>query len=120
MDEFRDVLSFCDLHDLGFSGLPYAWDNGRSGGANVQVKLDRAVADPAWRYLFTNAKVHHLLSSLSDHCPVLVELWKDVWDKRGSRIFRYEVMWERVESLSAEIKRLWCSTFDKNNLCSVV
>jgi hypothetical protein len=29
MEEFRDVLSFCDLHDIGFCGLPYTWDNSR-------------------------------------------------------------------------------------------
>jgi hypothetical protein len=40
------------------------WDNGRSGGANVRVRLDRAVADPAWRDVFSDVKVHHLISSM--------------------------------------------------------
>jgi hypothetical protein len=48
MEEFKDTLSICDLHDLGFCGLPYTSDNGRAGGANVWVRLDRVVADPAW------------------------------------------------------------------------
>jgi hypothetical protein len=47
MEEFRDVLAFCDLRDLGFCGLLFTWDNGRAGGANVRVRLDRAVADTA-------------------------------------------------------------------------
>jgi exonuclease III len=70
MENFRDTLSMCDLHDIG----PYTWDNGWSGNANVRVRLDRAVANTAWRDLFTDAKVCHLISSRSDHCSVLVEV----------------------------------------------
>jgi hypothetical protein len=48
MEVFKDTLSFCDLHDLGFCGLPFTWDNGRVGGANVRVRMDRVVANQAW------------------------------------------------------------------------
>jgi hypothetical protein len=41
MEEFRDALTFCDLHDTSFCGLPYMWDNGQSRSANVRVRLDR-------------------------------------------------------------------------------
>jgi hypothetical protein len=116
MVEFQETFSFCDLHDLGFSRLPYTWDNGGSGGANVWVRLDRAVENPAWRDMFNNAKVHHLISSRSDHCPALVELCKDDWRNKGLRAFRYEVMWERVVSLSDEIKNQWCSSADQDSL----
>jgi exonuclease III len=74
MEDFHDSLSVCDLHDIGLCGLPYTWDNGRSSNANVHVWLDRAVVDPAWRDIFSDARVSHLISSRSDHCPVLVEL----------------------------------------------
>jgi hypothetical protein len=63
MEEFCDTLSSCDRHDIGFCGQPYTWDNGRSGNANVQVRLDRAVTDPAWRDEFNDARVRHLISS---------------------------------------------------------
>jgi hypothetical protein len=120
MEVFRDALSSCDLHELGFCGLPFTWDNGRLGGANVWVRLDRAVADPAWKDIFSDVKVHHLTSSRSDHCLVLIDTRQDVWERRGSRIFRYEIMWERVESLSVEVKKLRCSTVDRGNLDSIV
>jgi hypothetical protein len=48
MSNFRDVLMDCDLTDLGFLGLPFTYDNGRSGEANVKVRLDRAVVDTPW------------------------------------------------------------------------
>jgi hypothetical protein len=100
MELFRDALTFCDLHDLGFSGLPYMWDIGRSGNANVLVRLDRAVADPTWQEIYSDARVWHLISSRSDHCLVQVELTRDAWENRGTHTFRYEIMWERVATLS--------------------
>ena len=45
MIDFRDVFELCGLGDLGFSGLPYTYDNRRHGRANVKVRLDRAVAN---------------------------------------------------------------------------
>jgi endonuclease/exonuclease/phosphatase family metal-dependent hydrolase len=46
MEAFRDVLFDCNLTDLGFTGVPYTYDNRRHGRANVRVRLDRAVACP--------------------------------------------------------------------------
>lgn len=40
MDNFRDALADCDLTDIGFSSLPFTYDNGRAGVANVKVCLD--------------------------------------------------------------------------------
>jgi hypothetical protein len=36
MLDFREVLSYCDLHDLGFSGLPWTYNNMQRGERNVQ------------------------------------------------------------------------------------
>jgi len=47
MMDFREVLSYCDLHDLGFSGLPWTYNNNQAGGRNVRVRLDRSVANTA-------------------------------------------------------------------------
>jgi hypothetical protein len=52
---FRDVLETCELVNLGFTGLPYTFDNKRQGSKNVKVRLDRVVADNQWRNLFSEA-----------------------------------------------------------------
>jgi hypothetical protein len=44
MADFREVLDFCDLKDIGFSGLPWTYDNKKPGNRNVKVCLDRGVA----------------------------------------------------------------------------
>jgi hypothetical protein len=72
MSLFRDALNDCDLVDLGFKGLPFTYDNGRGGAANVKVRLDRAIADTGWRNLFGDATLRHMVSSRSDHCPLLL------------------------------------------------
>jgi exonuclease III len=68
---FREALSFCDLHDLGFTGTPWTFDNKQMGNRNVRVRLDRAVACPVWSSIFPTAQVSHLVSPRSDHCPIL-------------------------------------------------
>jgi exonuclease III len=74
MAAFRDVLADCGLTDLGFVGLAYTYDTRRDGNANVKVRLDRAMSDTRRRDLFDDATLHHLVSSRSDHCPLLLEI----------------------------------------------
>jgi endonuclease/exonuclease/phosphatase family metal-dependent hydrolase len=78
MEAFREVLHDCHLTDLGFLGVPYTYDNKRARQANVRVRLDRAVACPAWRDRFADTMVQHLTSPVSDHCPILVQIEQEV------------------------------------------
>lgn len=119
MQSFRDVLETCALADLGFSGVPYTYDNKRSGNANVRVRLDRAVANPAWRNLFDQAFVRHLTSPCSDHVPVHVS--SEVYIDRPikPRIRQYEVMWEREPALQEVIARAWSEAGETNTLGDV-
>jgi hypothetical protein len=31
MMDFRDTLTYCDVHDIGFSGMPWTYDNKQRG-----------------------------------------------------------------------------------------
>lgn len=107
MLDFREILSHCDVFDLGFIGTPWTYDNKRKGGYNVRVRLDRAVASQSWSVLYPQAQVRHLVSSRSDHCPILVQCTPDEDKDKPSRCMRYEILWEREESLSEEIRTAW-------------
>lgn len=48
MLDFREILSHCNLFDLGYSGTSWTYDNKRAGADNVPVRLDRAVTSPSW------------------------------------------------------------------------
>lgn len=119
MSIFRDALADCDLTDLGFVGLPYTYDNGREAAANVKVRLDRAVADTGWRDLFGDAKLHHVVSSRSDHYPLLLEVRKENWE-RHKKVFRYEIMWERMEALAIQVQEAWCEAPVRDGLKGVM
>jgi hypothetical protein len=62
MAAFRDCLQVCGLKDLGFSGTPFTYDNGRVGNSKVQVRLDRGLANDQWRDIYTDASVVHLVT----------------------------------------------------------
>jgi hypothetical protein len=105
MLDFREILSHCDLHDLGFIGTPWTYDNKQKGDRNVKVRLDRAVASPAWSSAFPDMRLRHLVSPRSDHCPLLLSA--DEKRDYPPRIRRYEVMWERDDSLASAVEEAW-------------
>jgi hypothetical protein len=107
MYDFRQVLSYCDLHDLGFSGAPWTFDNKQSGQRNVKVRLDRVVACLVWSNLYPHYHVSHLTSSRSDHCPILLKLEQKPAVSISGRPRRYEACWEREAALVDEVKTAW-------------
>ena len=120
MMDFREILSHCDLHDLGFSGTPWTYDNKQSGRRNVKVRLDRAVACPAWSNIFPNCQVRHLVSSRSDHTPLLISLTqKSSGSSSGRRCCRYEIFWEKEKTLADEVEVAWTMHRQATNLGDV-
>ena len=107
MEDFRDVLQICDPHDISFARLPWTFDNNRGGQQNVKVRLDSAVASPSWSSLFSNATVKHLASPCLDHCPILLQMYKEKGTMKLNKIRHYEIMWEHEESLGQEIEAAW-------------
>jgi hypothetical protein len=107
MVDFREVLTHCDVFDLGFSGVPWTYDNMQSGDRNVRVRLDRVVASLTWFDWFPGARVHHIVSARSDHLPILLDIEPDEGTRQSTRIAQYEIMWERENSLTGEIISAW-------------
>lgn len=68
----RGVVQDRGLIDLGFTGHQFTWNNKRSGGANIQERLDRGFGNGQWRLLFPQAFIQHLPSLNSDHKPLLL------------------------------------------------
>jgi hypothetical protein len=116
MQSFRDVLQTCDLHALGFSGVPYTYDNRREGRNNIRVRLDRALADNDWREMFGNARVSHLTSTRSDHCPISVCFSPEDCRPFHTKCLHYEICWEREPSLQEVITDAWSEGVSKSDL----
>jgi hypothetical protein len=95
------------MMDLGYKGLPWTYNNNQNGRNNVRVRLDRAVVRPSWSRIFPGVSVEHLVSSRSDHYPLLIRLSKNGNGQSNMLKRRYEIMWEREESLAEEIEIAW-------------
>lgn len=117
--DFREVLSHCGLHDLGFSSLPWTYNNNQGGEANVRVRLDRVVANSDWIDRFTEVSVQHLSSSRLDHKALLLVMGSANGQEQHRRIFRYEIMWEREEGLGTIIEKAWQKCNPESDLGSV-
>ncbi|XP_042515252.1 uncharacterized protein LOC122089592 [Macadamia integrifolia] len=52
MQNFRDMMNFCNLIDLGSKGPTFTWSNKRLGEANTRLRLNRALANIAWEGFF--------------------------------------------------------------------
>jgi len=74
MSNFRDVLSHCNLFNLGFEGVPWTFNNKQDRKRNVRVLLDQTMAGPKWSAMFPLYKVSHIVSQRSDHCPLLIQI----------------------------------------------
>jgi hypothetical protein len=119
MAAFRDCLQLCGLKDLGFTGLPFTYDNKRAGYNNVQVRLDRVVADDRWRDIYSASEVVHLVSPCSDHCPVLWSLAKEIREPTKVKCMRYEIFWERDPGLKEIIESAWKDLGHMSDLGSI-
>lgn len=107
MDGFRGAVSDCGFMDLGFSGLPYTWDNRQEGGHNVKVRLDRGLATCDFMDIFREVRVTHVQTTESDHCALLIECSKGRQWRRKRRQFKYENMWRRDPTYVATVQEAW-------------
>lgn len=119
---FRETLESCDLVDLGFVGPKLTWDNRREGRANIQVRLDRFVANTSWRSKYRRARVEVMDFWGSNHQPLLLRLSpKSNMDmKRWGGGFQFEPLWVKDECTKV-IRESWQNvSFDgsPNNMVS--
>ncbi|KAG7980662.1 hypothetical protein I3843_05G193400 [Carya illinoinensis] len=74
MLDFCELLSYCNLKDLGFSGLRYTWCSKREFLALVSKRLERFLGNLSWCNMFERATIFHGFSSYLDH----LLLWVDI------------------------------------------
>lgn len=52
MDEFNEMMDFCNLADLGFSGNIFTWRRGRKQGSWIRERLNRFLTNVDMLHLF--------------------------------------------------------------------
>ena len=88
-------MNACGLYDLGFVGQRYTWCNGRFGEQRTLIRLDRIVANDAWRTKFPEALVYHVSMATLDHCLLALSLKRSRFQRKRYKRFFFEVMWAR-------------------------
>jgi exonuclease III len=106
MAEFHACINSCSLIDLGFSGPKYTWTNSQDVSSLIMQRLDRALANPEWRFLFPEANVTHLPRTHSDHCPILLTLHHNPISSL-SRPFRFESIWLSHPDFPSVVTQAW-------------
>ena len=97
MRKFRLALEDCDLHNLGFVGDPFTWRNNHHMAARfTKERLDRAVANTAWRCLFPLVRVTNGDPRHSDHRPIIIDVGSRdsrEWSEHVEIVPKFEAKW---------------------------
>lgn len=98
--------------DIGYDLDKFTFSNRRKGIMETKARLDRFVANSAWRHYFPWAKVFHGFANTSDHIPIVLSLsetphWKSNVRKPN---FRFEPMRSRDASFHKELDNIWIET----------
>ena len=56
---------------------------------------------------FPLTKLYHLSSSVSDHCPLSLHLFRKAKKQRIGQIFRFEFMWLKDPRCEEVVNRAW-------------
>ncbi|KAJ4842864.1 hypothetical protein Tsubulata_010456 [Turnera subulata] len=108
MRAFREAADFCAVEDMGFTGYPFTWDNGRGGYHNIKQRLDRALCSTTWAVRFRLYRVSHLKPYGSDHRPIKLSLVSHWGDRRRIRPQpRFEDHWCRDVACEDIIRDVW-------------
>ncbi|KAF9626561.1 hypothetical protein IFM89_035176, partial [Coptis chinensis] len=99
---FLDMIDECELFDLGFVGSIYTWTNKQNGSHRIWERIDRMMANEAWRSTFSGCRVLHELATTSDHKFLILKLLQDRVMIR--RPFRFEIMWAQHDGCQEQIR----------------
>jgi hypothetical protein len=57
MNDFRQIVEHCELHDIEFWGPMFTWSNNQDGNLYTKECLDRPLANLEWHMLHPIANV---------------------------------------------------------------
>uniref|UniRef100_A0A8I6XX79 Reverse transcriptase domain-containing protein n=1 Tax=Hordeum vulgare subsp. vulgare TaxID=112509 RepID=A0A8I6XX79_HORVV len=113
MDRFKQALEDCQLHDLGFVGDPYTWQNNNHDAQQyIRERVYRPVATSEWCSRFLEYGVVHGDPRHSDNRPIIVHLDHESFRQRKKKRreggnLKFEASWMTEEACSAVIENAW-------------
>ncbi|XP_020681916.1 uncharacterized protein LOC110099172 [Dendrobium catenatum] len=89
--DFNSFMINNDLHEVRSMGPKFTWCNNKSGSARILEKLDRCLINSSALNIIHLALIKHLPHIASDHCPILLDIFKPV--EFVKKDIRYEEVW---------------------------
>ncbi|CAI9112554.1 OLC1v1013018C1 [Oldenlandia corymbosa var. corymbosa] len=91
--------------DLGFVGQRFTWCHHQ-----VHERIDRALANEAWRLVSTDILVAHLPRVASDHSPLLIRIKPVDAGLPVQKKFKYLAAWESHQDWQQWLRDKWCDS----------
>jgi hypothetical protein len=107
MRDFRLALEDCELTGLGYCGPKFTWSNCRDGSDFIKERLDRGVANHAWRSCFPEAVINVQAAISSDHAPLFLSLKGSHMGTWRRTRFSFEASWALDASCQGVLQRVW-------------
>lgn len=108
LEPFRQCITNCALVDVGFTGHPFTWTNGRNDEHNIQACLDRCLANDGFLRYWEGTSVQHGFQFLSDHAPLCISIHRSRAENRKKKRKRPLWMNEHLyEDLELEENISW-------------
>ena len=86
----------------------FTWSRRLVARGWVKERLDRALVSTNWSIMFPNVSLHHIATSTSDHCMLVLKAHRDrQWRTRRKKLFRFESMWLRDEGCEEVVSEAW-------------
>ncbi|XP_020683311.1 uncharacterized protein LOC110100229 [Dendrobium catenatum] len=86
-------------------GSKFTWCNNKNGNARILERLDRCLIHSSALNLLQIAFLKHLSRIASDHCPLLLNIYKLI--EKMQKDIRYEETWATYYRATALVKNLW-------------
>ncbi|MCH80014.1 hypothetical protein A2U01_0000776 [Trifolium medium] len=103
---FRSAVCDCDLTDIHLEGYLYTWVKSRGSPNVIEERLDSAMTNSNWLMIYPSVKLVNLLTSHSDHSPILLQTSSMVRNGR-TYAFRFENSWLKEDDIDEVVEDGW-------------
>lgn len=90
MDDFRDVLTECGMHDCGESEPWFTWERGNHVGTRIRERLDIYLINDSRARKFGLFRAENLVYFLSDHFSIYLTTSRSQQCGKSGRSFKFE------------------------------
>ncbi|KAK9933837.1 hypothetical protein M0R45_021012 [Rubus argutus] len=106
-EEFQTMSDTCELAHVATKGAQFTWARRRGVRGNVELRLDRCLANFNWLDCWDTFDCSTLPRFCSDHNPLLMSFSKSFGPRQS--LFRFHKMWIEHKDFYSFVKQRWDS-----------